>query len=85
VLKALVTAAVLAIVLLVVLPPFILGYGFSTLQLVLTAGVLVGGGLLLRHQGGMTRTSGSAMVVIGLVSLAIAIAVLAFVVLWCCP
>jgi hypothetical protein len=33
----------------------------------------------------MTRTLRSVVVVIGLASLAFAIAVLAFVILWCCP
>lgn len=83
--KGLVTAAVLGIVLLAALPPLILGYGFTTLELGLTAAALFGGGLLLRRQGGVTRTLGSVMVVIGLALLAIAIAVLAFAVLWCCP
>jgi hypothetical protein len=83
--RTLLTAAVLAIVVLVVLAPFLQGSGFTAPQLVLTAAVLLGGGLLLRRQSGMTRTFGSVVVLFGIAALALAIAVLVFVVLWCCP
>ena len=78
-------AVAIGIALLVVLRPIVLGDGFSGLDLVTTAAVLLGVGLFLRWQGGRTRTMGFPLLVVGLVLLAIGIGVVAFAVLWCCP
>jgi hypothetical protein len=78
-------AAAIVIALVVVLRPVLLGNGWSGLDLLATAAVLLGAGLVLRRQGGFTRSMGLLPLVFGVVGLGLAIAVLAFAVLWCCP
>jgi hypothetical protein len=79
------TAVAIAIALLVVLRPVILGNGWSGLDLLATAPVLLGAGLVRRRQGGFARSMGYLLLVSGVVVLGLAIAVLAFAILWCCP
>jgi hypothetical protein len=85
VLKKLGVAVAIAIVLLVLLRPVVFGNGWSGLDLLATAAVLFGAGLVLRRQGGSTRSVGVLLLVVGVVVLGLAIAVLAFAILWCCP
>lgn len=84
-LRTLGAAVAIAIALLVVLRPVVLGTGWSGLDLLATAALLLGAGLVLRRQGGFTRSMGVLVLVFGVVVLGLALAVLAFAVLWCCP
>jgi hypothetical protein len=80
--------AILALlVLLVAVSPTILqGESLSPISLLLLAGTVLGVGLLLRWgNGGGAHPLGSMLIVIGVVSLVIAIGLTVFVVLTCCP
>jgi len=74
----------IAIALLLVLRPLVLGGSLSAFELVTTSALLTGAGVLLRQQDGRTRTMGLWILALGLVLLAIASTLLVVAVMSCC-